>query len=91
MEYKRMVVTLGGRVQGVGFRSFARYKAFMLGIKGYARNTWDGKVEVVAEGPIEKLDEFLRELKRGPVSARVKEVDVRFEPATYEFDDFSIY
>jgi acylphosphatase len=63
----------------------------MLGIKGYARNTWDGKVEVVAEGPLEKLDEFLKELKKGPVSARVKEVDVRFEPATYEFYDFSIY
>ena len=40
-----MIVTLGGRVQGVGFRNFARYKAFMLGIKGYARNTWDGKVD----------------------------------------------
>ncbi|MBC7319221.1 acylphosphatase [bacterium] len=91
MEYKRMVVTLGGRVQGVGFRSFARYKAFMLGIKGYARNTWNGKVEVVAEGPLEKLDEFLKELKRGPTSARVREVDVRFEPPTYEFYDFSIY
>ncbi len=90
MGYKRMVVTLGGRVQGVGFRSFARYKAILLGIKGYARNTFDVRLEVTAEGPVEKLEEFLKELKKGPPSARVREVDVRFETATDEFYGFSI-
>lgn len=85
-----MVVTLDGRVQGVGFRSFARYKALLLGIKGYVRNMPDGKVEVVAEGPEDKLEEFLNELKRGPVSARVRGVNVKFETPTYEFYDFFI-
>jgi acylphosphatase len=90
MENKRMMVVLGGRVQGVGFRSFAHYKAFMLSIKGYVANRWDGKLEVIAEGPLDKLEEFLKELKRGPVSARVQEVDVKFESPTGEFSDFSI-
>lgn len=85
-----MIVILGGRVQGVGFRSFARYKAIMLGIKGYVSNTWDGKVEVVAEGPSDKLEEFLKELRKGPVSARVVDVEVRFEAPTDEFYGFSI-
>lgn len=85
-----MIVTLSGRVQGVGFRSFARYKAITLGIKGYVRNTWDGKVEVVAEGPTDKLEEFLMALRKGPVSARVVDVNVRFEAPTDEFYDFSI-
>ncbi|MGB9682603.1 MAG: acylphosphatase [bacterium] len=86
-----MIVVLSGRVQGVGFRSFAHYKAFVLGIKGYVTNRWDGKVEVIAEGPIDKLEEFLGELKKGPVSAKVKEVDVKFEVPTGEFSDFFIW
>jgi acylphosphatase len=85
-----MIVVLSGRVQGVGFRNFACYRAFRLGIKGYVTNRWDGKVEVVAEGPVDKLEEFLKELKKGPISAKIKEVDVKFESPTGEFSDFFI-
>ena len=38
-----------GRVQGVGYRYFAREAAEELGIKGYARNLHSGDVEVHAE------------------------------------------
>ena len=39
-----------GRVQGVGFRWWTRARALELGLTGWARNTQDGRVEVVAEG-----------------------------------------
>ncbi|SMC32575.1 acylphosphatase [Janibacter indicus] len=53
-----------GRVQGVGFRWWTRSRALELGLVGHARNTDDGRVEVVGEGPpssLEGLDRLLRE------------------------------
>lgn len=53
-----------GRVQGVGFRWWTRARALELGLVGHARNTDDGRVEVVAEGSpaaLERLDELLQE------------------------------
>ena len=47
---RRMTVFVRGRVQGVGFRWWTRARALELGLAGHARNTDDGRVEVVAEG-----------------------------------------
>lgn len=49
-ESVRMTVVVSGRVQGVGFRWWTRSQALALGLRGFARNTDDGKVEIVAEG-----------------------------------------
>ena len=49
-DVRRMTVFVRGRVQGVGFRWWARARALELGLVGHARNTDDGRVEVVAEG-----------------------------------------
>ncbi len=48
VESLRFIVR--GRVQGVGYRYFARKSAESLGLTGFARNLADGSVEVVAEG-----------------------------------------
>ncbi|MFE3453340.1 acylphosphatase [Nonomuraea sp. NPDC059194] len=59
----RLTVWVRGRVQGVGFRWWTRARALELGLVGWARNTADGRVEVVAEGPRAagvKLVELLR-------------------------------
>ena len=61
---RRMTVFVSGHVQGVGFRWWARARALELGLAGHARNTGDGRVEVVAQGPepdVARLDELLRE------------------------------
>lgn len=63
-----------GRVQGVGFRWFARELAASLGLAGWARNREDGSVELEAEGAPGALDEFVRRLKDGNPAARVDEV-----------------
>jgi acylphosphatase len=64
-----------GRVQGVGYRYYARRQAEALGVTGYARNRPDGTVEVVAEGPAKALADFEARLRSGPDFASVSGVD----------------
>lgn len=64
-----------GRVQGVGFRWFAQRTASRLGLGGHVRNLPDGGVEVHARGSDALLVEFEAALRRGPLSARVEEVE----------------
>jgi acylphosphatase len=64
-----------GRVQGVGYRYFARRQAEALGVTGYARNRPDGTVEVVAEGKEASLRDFEERLRNGPDFASVSGVD----------------
>ena len=64
-----------GRVQGVGYRYFARRQADALGVTGYARNRPDGSVEVVAEGTAEALRDFEARLREGPDFASVQGLD----------------
>ena len=47
-----------GRVQGVGYRNFAQRAAVDLSLTGYARNLDDGRVEIYAVGPVDKLSEL---------------------------------
>jgi acylphosphatase len=78
----RIVALVSGNVQGVGYRAFAQRKAQELGLSGYAENLRDGRVEVVAEGPREDLEQFLRFLRQGPRLARVDQVEVQWGEAT---------
>lgn len=61
MQSERATFYVRGRVQGVGFRWWTRSRALELGLAGHARNTDDGRVEVVAEGERATI-EALREL-----------------------------
>ena len=79
-----------GIVQGVFFRANAKKAAEMLGLKGYARNMADGSVEIVAEGPEQKIKELIEFCKKGPRAARVDKVDVHIEEASNEFDNFKV-
>jgi acylphosphatase len=64
-----------GRVQGVGYRNFAQRAAVDLGLSGYARNLDDGRVEVYAVGPVDKLSELAGMLYRGPRWSDVRGVE----------------
>ena len=63
-----------GRVQGIGFRYFAREQARAMGVSGWVRNLPGGDVEVEAEGPRETLDRYLTMLQTGHPHANVTEV-----------------
>jgi acylphosphatase len=70
---KRFYVS--GAVQGVGFRFFAERVAARLGIAGYVKNLFDGRVEVYAIGSAAQLDALKSELRRGPRMAGVEQVN----------------
>jgi len=86
----RFHAIIRGRVQGVAFRAFAEERAQGSGATGYVQNLGNGDVEVVAEGDKALLEEFLADLRRGPVGARVREMIVNWEVPRGEFREFSI-
>jgi acylphosphatase len=87
---KRVHLFVSGRVQGVFFRAHTRDLAQKLGLSGFVRNLPDGRVEVVAEGPEEKLQELIEFCHRGPPLAYVTNVEIRWEEPTGEFRGFSV-
>ncbi len=64
-----------GRVQGVGFRWFAREEARRLGLSGWVTNLASGEVEVAAGGEESSLQRLRRALAVGPAGADVSTVD----------------
>ena len=57
---------ISGEVQGVGFRFFAQRAAARHQVVGFVRNLDDGRVEALAEGPAQSVEEFKHELVTGP-------------------------
>lgn len=87
---ERLHALVEGVVQGVGFRYFVTNYAEELQITGWVRNLWDGRVEVMAEGPKTTLEILLKHLQEGPRGANVSKVDVQWQAATNEFKDFRV-
>ena len=56
---------ISGDVQGVGFRYRANYAAQHLGLTGYVRNLYDGRVEVEVQGEYDLITRFLGEIDAG--------------------------
>ena len=86
----RLSARITGRVQGVGFRNFTRTRARRLGVTGWVRNERDGSVRLEAEGTRETLDSLVEAVQHGPRMARVENVDVDWDDATGEFDEFRV-
>lgn len=81
---------VSGRVQGVGFRFHVLQSAHRLGIVGDVRNLSDGRVEVRAQGPGERLDGLLASVRTGPPGARVDSVETHELGQELMFDTFTI-
>jgi acylphosphatase len=65
----RLTARVHGRVQGVGFRWWARHRLDELNLAGTARNLDDGTVEVLAEGPEPACRRLLELLREQPSTA----------------------
>jgi acylphosphatase len=83
-------VLVGGRVQGVGYRNFAQRRAHDRRLTGYAVNLPDGRVKIRAEGDLEAIEQFVRDLGEGPPLARVDRVDVSSVPFSGRYPEFGI-
>ena len=69
-------VRVSGRVQGVGYREFARRVAERRGLAGFVRNRSDGAVEARLVGCVAALETALAELRRGPPHGRVEGLEI---------------
>ncbi|HSJ58395.1 MAG TPA: acylphosphatase [Anaerolineae bacterium] len=86
----RLHAVVHGRVHGVSFRYYTRQRARDLGLVGYVRNQADGTVEVVAEGPREKVEQLLAFLRTGQRPAFVTHVETRWPTPTGSLDRFEV-
>ena len=74
MICRRFLVS--GRVQGVFYRDSTRREARALGLSGWVRNLFDGRVEVLACGSEQQLGVFAKWLEIGPEYAKVTNIEV---------------
>jgi len=81
---------VSGRVQGVFFRSEMEDEAMKHALCGWVRNLPDGRVEAVFEGEKDKVDRLVEFCRRGPLGARVTQVEVAWEDYKGEFRDFRV-
>ena len=77
-------------MQGVGFRFRAIEVARDLGLAGWVRNNPDGRVEIVAEGEKDILQNLITWSKKGPPAAVVEKALVTWQKATGEFEAFTV-
>jgi acylphosphatase len=90
MDYVRAHIFVSGRVQGVFFRDSTKRKAKKLGIKGWVKNLPDGRVEAVFEGKKDRVEQIINWAKRGPIFAKVNNLDLEWQKYKGEFSDFEI-
>lgn len=81
---------VSGYVQGVGYRWFVMRKAEEYNLKGYARNLYNGDVEVEVEGHKFMILDFIKELRIGPRSALITDVKIRWGEHQNKYRDFNI-
>jgi acylphosphatase len=78
-DLARAHILVEGRVQGVFFRYETRERARRASLSGWVRNTPEGRVEAVFEGPRETVEEMVAWCQQGPDMAAVEDADVRWE------------
>jgi acylphosphatase len=70
-------LTIKGRVQGVGFRWFAKKVADNLGLPGTVSNLESGDVEICTQGDFYRLSLFSEAMRKGPTGAEVQSLDIK--------------
>ncbi|MCX6166068.1 MAG: acylphosphatase [Ignavibacteriae bacterium] len=88
---KSIKIIVSGLVQGVGYRYFCYKKALEYSIYGYARNLYNGNVEVMAQGDEGLINDFIKDLNTGPHYASVKSLNAIEIEVEKKYKEFSIY
>ena len=90
MSLKQIHIFVAGRVQGVFFRQSTRVLAIKNNVNGWVRNLDDGRVEIVAQGHEQDIDNLSNWCKTGPANSRVDEFDSKEESIAEEFENFEV-
>ncbi len=72
-----VLVSIRGKVQGVGYRHATVRRAHMLGVTGWVQNLEDGTVEALVQGSPDQVDHMLEWLRRGPPAAVVTDLQTQ--------------
>lgn len=84
------LVSIEGKVQGVGYRKWLRREAAALNIQGWVRNRADGSVQAVLKGDLAKVERMLGKLHFGPKAASVAKVSVTSHSRALSYSGFRI-
>ncbi|MCH7814623.1 MAG: acylphosphatase [Planctomycetes bacterium] len=85
----RRTVLFSGRVQGVGFRFVTCRVAADFAVTGTVRNLPDGRVELIAEGAPDVVDDFIEAVRRAKVR-NLTDLSVTESPASGTLSGFRI-
>jgi len=83
-------IIVEGLVQGVGFRWFVARKAETLGLRGYAKNLYNGNVEIEVSGERSLVEELIKDVKVGPRSAQVTNLKIEWQQPADQYTHFEI-
>jgi len=87
----RAHIFVSGKVQGVFYRRYAQQEAVKLGLTGWVKNLRDGRVEIVADGTRNTLEELVTWCWTGSPRSSVKNVETLWEESLDPpFTDFSV-
>jgi len=86
----RVRLFISGIVQGVSYRASTQEQARKRGIVGWVKNLEDGRVEAVAQGSKDKVEELVRWCHTGPSAAKVEKVAVSWEEVGDELKTFEV-
>jgi len=78
-----------GQVQGVGFRYRAKHAASGMGVTGWAKNEWDGSVEMEAQGTEEAINRMLAMINRSEY-IRIDTIECREIPLDEQESSFHV-
>ena len=87
---KTLRIYISGTVQGPLFKKYLEDEGKRIGVRGFLRQTEDGRIEVVAEGLDEKVLAMLEVCKTGTKHATIRDVQVS-EIKFQGFEGFKIF
>jgi acylphosphatase len=90
LKRKRMHLFYSGKVQGVGFRYAVRRVAAGFDVTGTVRNLDDGRVELLAEGSENELEEFRSGIRNSGLQHFIKNEELAWAEAENNFRGFEI-
>lgn len=90
LKMKCLHITISGVVQGVFFRSNIEELAKRLGLSGWVKNTDDNKVEIIAQGEEDSLEQLIQYCRTGPSIARVDDVVIEEKEIDEKLTAFEI-
>lgn len=86
----KLFLKLYGRVQGVFLRSMIQEKAQELSLNGWAKNCYDGTVELEAEGERKDLEKLIAWLKKNPGYSQIDKIDTNWQTGEGRYEGFEI-